>query len=282
MHDIRFLDETLNINKTPSYHLSIQAGLDGLTFSILDLSALKYIALKHYEITESFTAHEYPEYLKNIISKDEFLTKEFASVYCIWETSRTTLLPSELYDKERLKTYFEFNQVLNDLDELHANYLKFPDAYLIFPIHHEIANEFLRYFPNIKFFNQATSFIEFSLKNIYKEGKSVHVSLQDDFFDLLYIHDQKLFLHNTFSYRNEQDMIYFIMNVYDKLELDPDQNNIFLSGRIQRNSTISDTVKQFIKNVSFANPEQQFQYTHAFDKIPSHYFINLFSLYYCG
>ena len=107
MHDIRFLDETLDIHKSNSYHLSIQAGLDGFSFVILDPVKYKYIAIKHFSFAEKLPEDKYPDHLQELILRDEFLSKEYDSIYCIWRNPRTTLLPSPLFEKENLKQYFE-------------------------------------------------------------------------------------------------------------------------------------------------------------------------------
>lgn len=282
MYDIRFLDETLDIHKSNSYHLSIQAGLDGFSFVILDPVRYKYLAIKHFSFTEEIPEDKYPDHLKELILKDEFLSKEYESIYCIWCNRRTTLLPSPLYEKEKLKQYFEFNHVLNDLEELHANHLKSLEAYLIFPIHHEIANVFIRQFPRLKFFNQATPFIEFALNLQDSKPDSAHLNVHKDFFDIVILHDRSLILHNTFEFRDEKDFIYFIMNAYDKVKLDPGTCPIYLSGTIEKISAMTEIAKKFIKTVHFAKPDNRFQYSHAFDKIPEHFFIHLFNLYNCG
>ena len=282
MHDIRFLDEALDINKTITYHLSVQAGLDGFSYVIFDPSRNKFIALKHYGFTEEIAEHKYPERLHDVLIKDEFLNKEFTSIHCIWNNSRTTLLPAVLFEREKLKQYFEFNQVLNDLDELHANHLKNLDAYLIFPIHHEIANVFIKQYPTLKFFNQATPFIEYALNQTINRQDSVYLSIQKNFFDILIIRNNSLILHNTFNFRFEQDMTYFIMNVYDKVLLDPALCPVYVSGMVEKNSTLISWIRKFIKTVNFSAPDNRYRYSHAFDKVPEHFFINLFNLYHCG
>jgi hypothetical protein len=282
MHDIRFLDETLDINKTPNYHLSIQVGLDGFSFVIFDTSRYKYIALKHYGFKEEIPEFKFPGHLQNLLSGDEFLQKEFLSIHCIWNSPRTTLLPAVLFEKEKLRQYFEFNQVLNDLDELHSNQIKSLDAYLIFTIHHEIANVFIRQYPTLKFFNQGTPFIEYAMKHNPGNIDSVHINIQDKFFDILVIRNRSLILHNTFNWRYEQDLTYFIMNVYDKVLLDPASIPIYISGPVEKNSDLVNGIRKFIRTVNFCEPDNRFLYAHAFNRIPDHFFINLFNLYLCG
>jgi hypothetical protein len=261
MHDIRFIDEALDIHKTNSYHLSIQAGLESFSYVLLDPVRYKYIALKHFSFTEEIPVDKYPDHLRELILKDEFLSKEYESIYCIWENPRTTLLPSPLFEKE--------------------NHLKSPDAYLIFPIHHEIANVFIRHYPRLKFFNQATPFIEFSQKLRDNGSESAHVNIHRNFFDIVIIRNRNLILHNTFKFRNEQDLIYFIMNVYDKISLDPGTCPVYLSGMVEKKSAMTGIIKKFIRNVNFPTPDSSFQYSHTFDRIPEHFFTSLYNLYHC-
>ena len=282
MHDIRFLDEALDTQKTITYHLSIQAGLDGFSFVILDPTINKFIALKHYGFAENIAEHKYPAILHDLLIKDEFLNKEYNTVHCLWLSSRTTLLPGILYEREKLKQYFEFNQVLNDLDELHANHLKSLDAYLIFPIHHEIANAFIKQYPTLKFYNQATPFIEYALNQDLNETDCAYLNIQKNFFDIIIIRNHSLILHNSFNFRYEQDMMYFIMNVYDKVMLDPAIFPIYLSGLVEKNSNLVSLIRKFIKTVKFSKPDNHYRYSHTFDRIPEHRFINLFNLYHCG
>jgi len=47
MQDFAFIDETLDKNLIHTYHLSIQADLNGLSFCILDPVTNKYIVLVH-------------------------------------------------------------------------------------------------------------------------------------------------------------------------------------------------------------------------------------------
>jgi len=282
MHNIRFIDETLDISKTPGYHLSIQAGLDGFSFVIFDPSKYKYIALKHYGFSEEIPEYKYPDILQELLSNDEFLQKEYLNIYCIWDNSRTTLLPAILLEKEKLRQYFEFNQVLNDPDELHANHIKNLDAYLIFPVHHEISNVLIRHYPALKFFNQASPFIEHTMNYFARSSDSVHLYMHNSFFDILVIRNKSLVLHNTFNFRFEQDLTYFVMNVYDKVSLDPAVIPVYITGMAEKNSAEINWLRKFIKTVHFTGQDARFHYSHAFDRIPDHFFINLFNLYLCG
>jgi Protein of unknown function (DUF3822) len=282
MHDIRFIDEAFDIKKISGYHLSIQAGIDGLSYTIFDPTRYKYIILKHFRFGEEIPEYKYPDSLKKLLNEDEFLQNEFQSVYCIWNNPRTTLLPAVLFEKEKIRQYFEFNQVLNDHDELHSTHIKSLDAYLIFTIHHEIANVFIRQYPSLKFFNQASPFIEHAMHVSDENTDSAHLNIHNGFFDMLVIRNKSLVLHNTFNYRNENDIAYFAMNVFDKVSLDPANIPIYISGAVEKNSEKINRLRNFIKTIRFSSQDNRFHYSYTFDRIPEHWFITLFNLYLCG
>jgi hypothetical protein len=282
MHDIRFIDETFDIKKISGYHLSIQAGLDGFSYTVFDPSKNKYIILKHYGFGEEIPEFKYPDSLKKLLNEDEFLQKEFQSVYCIWNNPRTTLLPDVLFEQEKIRMYFEFNQVLNDPDELHAAHIKSINAFLIFPVHHEIANVLIRQYPALKFYNQASPFIEYVMHHHSGNNDSAHLNICNGFFDMVIIRNKSLILHNTFTYRNENDIAYFVMNVFDKVALDPASIPIYISGSVEKNSNKMNRLRDFIKTIRFSAQDNRFHYSYAFDRIPEHWFVTLFNLYLCG
>jgi len=282
MHDIRFIDEAFDIKKMSGYHLSIQAGQEGFSYAVFDTLKYKYLALKHYSFGEKIPEYKYPDILEKLLNEDEFLQKEFQSIFCIWNCPRTTLLPAVLFEKEKIRQYFEFNQVLNDHDELHAANIKSLDAYLIFPINHEIANVLIRQYPALKLFNQSCPFIEHSMHHHAGNSDSTHLNINDDFFDMLVIRNKSLVLHNSFNYRHENDLAYFVMNVYDKVSLDPSIVPVYISGSLERNSGRTERLRTLIKNIRFSQKDSRFQYSYTFDRIPEHRFIALFNLYLCG
>ena len=103
MVEFEFLDETLDINSTLSYHLSVQANLDGLIFSILDTVRNKYIALKSYALTEKPNHIADFDWYESILQKDDFLMQEYKSVGLIFVGEKSTLVPDPLFKKENIK-----------------------------------------------------------------------------------------------------------------------------------------------------------------------------------
>lgn len=281
MQDFAFVDETLDINLTQSYYLSIQVNLNGLSFCILDPVREKYIALHHTTFTNDLIFDDYLDELEKYIQNTELLNHKFKAVKLIWLSGKNTLIPNSYFDKDKLKSYFEFNQKLNDLDEIHYNELKYVDAYSVFVLPNQVANIFSKQFNTITYYNQQIPFIERSLYKHHSESKKVIVNINTDFIDICIIEDSKLLLYNNFVYKTETDILYFILYVFDQFNLDTQHTELFLNGLIEKNNSLLNQLHKFIKQLKFDKLPGEFSYSYTFNKIPAHTFTNLFNLHLC-
>jgi hypothetical protein len=282
MLQFELLDETFDINKTSTLHLSIQASLDGFLFAVLEPRKLKYLALKHYRFEQVTSADLLFEQIRDILQQDPLLQQTYEGVSCIQVDNRSTLLPAALFDKNHLKSYFEFNHVLNDLDELRYNFLKHVDAYLVFPIYHEIANLYLKSWVNASFYHQATPFISEAIHTGSNTGKLASIHFSHGHFDVAVTNNQELIFHNNFMFRSEDDLLYFILFVFDKLGLEQESTPLVLSGEVDKFSERPSLLKRYFRNLKFRNAPAEFQYPYVFESIQEHTCLGLFKVYHCG
>jgi hypothetical protein len=280
MLQFELLDETFDLNLTSSYHLSIQADLDGFLYAILNPGSEKYLGLKQYTFKDLQTGDDLYDQIQKVMREDPLLQNQYGSVSCMHPDSRSTLLPAALFDRDQLKSYFVFNHPLGDLEELQYNYLKHLDAYVIFPLYHEIANLYLESWVNTNFYHPVTALLEEVLG--HGQGLSVSIHLYARHFDIIVSDGQKLRFNNSFTYRTEEDILYFILFVFDKLELDQENTPVFLSGFMDKLSERPSFFRRYFKKISFRNAPAEFQYPPVFDKIQEHFYLNVFKVYHCA
>jgi hypothetical protein len=281
MQSFAYIDETLDINTTQSYELSIQLNLNGLSFCLLDTIRNKYIALQNYSLKEDVSFDEYLDSIEKVLESSDLLNQQFKNVKLIWLSNKNTLIPSSLFTTNNLKNYFEFNQKIDDLDEIHYTELKYANAYSIFTIPNQIATIFTRLYPKILFYNQQSPAIESALfKNNSNEIK-VYVNIEQGFFDLTITQADKLLIYNNFAHRNVVDMLYFIMYSFDQLKINPEITEVLLSGNITKNSEEHNKLKEFIRHIKFQKHSEEYSYSYTFNKVPQHRFSNLFNLSHC-
>lgn len=281
MQSFAYIDETLDINITQSYELSIQISLNGLSFCLLDTVRNKFIALVHKTINTYSSFNEYLDILEKELELDELLNQKYKTVRLLWISNKNTLIPSSLFNANNLKQYFEFNQSLDELDEIHYTELKYAGAYSIFTIPNQIANIFSRAYNGIKFYNQQSPFIENALFSNHSSEYKAFVNIEKHFFDLIISQKGNLKLYNTFAYQTETDILYYIMYSFEKLSVNPEHVELTLNGDINKNSTTHLKFKEFIRHIKFEKHSDEHSYSYTFSKVPQHHFSNLFNLNLC-
>jgi hypothetical protein len=283
MTEFAYLDESLDINQTQSYHLSIQLGLNGLSFCILDTVTRKYIALRHYPFTDDEDQRKYASLLQPVIEKDELLQKPFKSSAVIIESFKSVFIPSSLFKKEEKETYFSFNHHTEDGDHIFSDKLSGPDAWCLYAIQEEISDFFSHSFADIRQFHHTRPFIEgiFKHPGVKEKEAAIYLLIHDTFFDVAVVHNHKLILFNTFKYRQVNDMVYIILYVIQMLQLDQHNVPIVLQGKVNIHSSLLGTLKRYVQHVSLAKRNSSYTYSYKFNTIPEHTFANLFNVHPC-
>ncbi len=80
---------------------------------------------------------------------------------------------------------------------------------------------------------------------------SVYLGLHTDFFDIACVGDGKLKLYNTFQYANENDLLYYIVFVYNQAGLDTLKIPLLLSGELSSKLSYFDLIKQYIPETRY-------------------------------
>jgi hypothetical protein len=281
MQNVAFVDETLDINLTQLYHLSIQSDLNGLSFCILDPVRNKYIVLEHYNFKPHLLFDDYLNELENYVNNHTILNQSFKKVKLIWLSRKNALIPDQFFNKNKLKTIIELTHSLDDLDEIHYKPLKYNDIVSTFIVPNLIAAFFIKKYPLITFYNQQIPFINHIIQKHHSEQTKGFVNIQPDFFEFVIIKNGQIQFCNNFKYTTAAEMAYFILYALEQNKLDKQNTEIIINGMIQKNSEQYQTLKKFIKTIKFDSRPEYFTYSYTFNKIPQHIFTNLFNVIHC-
>lgn len=276
---LELFDETLDINSTENYELSVQISADGLAFAILDTIRNKYVLLRSTEPDDNkyFSADN----ITDIISKDDFLTRKYRKVNIVMPSQKFTLVPAPLFDPARKEEYFSFNLNRDDNEIILSNKINDPDAYIIYSLPalvHEIPG---RFWPAAYPAHHTKPLIsQVSLHSKSISGFYVHVHIEKDFFNILVYDHGVLKFSNSFTYRNISDILYFVLNVYKSMGISHDEP-IHFSGHTGKYDDLWSGFAMYIRNLRFTDPSGSFTFSYVFNDLGLHRFINLFSITNC-
>jgi hypothetical protein len=277
---LELFDETLDINSTENYELSVQMSFDGFSFSILDTIRNKYILLRSSEPDENkyFTADNIIE----LISKDDFLTKKYRKTNLVIPSSGFTLVPAPLFDPGKKDEYFTFNLIKNESDIVLTNKIPDPDAFIVFSVPVSLSEISTRFYPAAYPFHHTKPLLnQVSHNSKSTDSRYIHVHVEKEFFNMLIFDHNILKFSNTFNYRNISDILYYVLNVFKGMGINHDET-IHFSGQTEKYDDLFSNFALYIRNLKFTDPSGNFTFSYVFNEIELHRYINLFSVTSCA
>jgi len=276
---LELFDETLDINSTENYELSIEASHDALSFCLLDSIRNKFVLIRSFEAEEnkSFNTDKVGDFLRN----DDFLTKRYKKVHCVIPSSKFTLVPAPLYDPGKKDEYFTFNHILADDNVILADRTINPDAFIVYSVSKSLSELLNSFYPgahlhhHVKLLLDHTSSTRKSLN-----GNYIHVHVERDFFNLIIYNSNILKFCNSFAYRNISDILYYVLNAFRNLDIKQEET-LYFSGLTEKYDDLSSSFSLYIRNIKFAEPSGNFTFSYVFNDMELHRFINLFTALNC-
>ena len=279
MYEKELFDETLDINSTENYEISIQVCLNGFSFCLLDTLRNKFVMFREYKLNGRET--DLTKQVEEIIYKDDFLERKYHAYRLVYVFERNTLVPSGLFDPAVKNEYFTLNHNLEEGYTISNNKLNEPDSLLLFDLRKDLHYLLIKSFPDSSLSHHIKPLLFSAFHNSsQKAGKFVQVNIEDTFFNLLVVENTKLEFFNTFRYRNSSDILYYMMLTMKQLEIGK-ETTINLSGNIELNSELHINIMRYASTVKFVKPEGSWSLSYVFDSLEIHKYGNLFNIVSC-
>jgi len=276
-------DKALNIEASKYCRLSIQHSQDGFSFCVFDIIRNKYCGIEVYEFQNVSSVIVLNKILREIIQTNDWLKAEFEKTEIIIESPKSTLVPVALFDHNHVADYLKLNHP-PELGELIGNdHLRQLDAENIFSLPETLVTTFREYFPGAGIHHFSSSLIESLLirhKNL-DSNPIVFTNVRKSWLDILVINKGKLKFFNSFRFKEKEDFVYFLIFVFEQLNLNPENIELKLMGEIPKVSPFFELTFKYIRNVGFVERSNGSLYSYIFDEIPGHYYFNLLNLQHC-
>ena len=273
-------DRSFDLSQTVSYILSIRFIPDGLCFIVFNRQHKKILHFS--EITEK--GKDPKILLREHVSDNPLLRSPFGEIFCMWDTPLYTLLPDAIFSEENSARFWELNFGENSAGDfsLFSDKLKWFDIINIYAVPAGYASLLKELFPSVQFINQQSVQIIDSLLGNKKENSSqVYLQIHPDFFDALVLRKGKIILANSYRFQHKDEFLYFSINLFEQLQLDPCSTEIILSGETNGKDEKTIALRKYIRTVSFRKIATDISGINL-KKLPDmERYINLFNLPLC-
>lgn len=231
--------------------LSIQAGLSGLSFFVLD----RFSEIIVDVIVENFSKQQTPDQLlkavKTAFNRNDSLQQSFSKVQIIHDNEMQTLVPSALFEEAHLSDYLKYNTKIFKTDFITYDVIQNKDAMLVYIPFVNINNYIFERFGSFEYKHSATVLID-KILQLEKNNnqKKLYINIQQTHFELIAIDGNSFQLFNRFEYKTREDFIYYILFTAEQLDFNPENFKCILMGAVEDNDELFSIAYKYIRHVS--------------------------------
>ena len=277
---ISMIDEAFDKQKSPAYQLVMAIGLDGIKLAVKDTHANKFIALENYRFQDVYTFDNVLDLINLIASQSQLLKSKYKIVTCLLANNLSTIVPLPLFEESKKVLYLKFNTNLSADDTVLVDDIKNLEAKNVYALYGPLKLKLASLFGNITFRHSSSVLLESILaQNKNQTTKKVVVHVYTTHFEVAVVEGKQLLFYNTFNYQTPEDFIYYLLFVYEQLQLNPETIEAFFIGEIEKNSEIYILTQKYIRNVKFGERSDNVDYSYQLQTLPKHFYFTLFNNY---
>ena len=279
IYPLELLDETLDINSTENYDLTLELSEEGVSIVLLDLLRGKYVMLRHYPLEKP--AVDIRRSLSDVIESDDFLRRHYRKVFIITPSLQYTLVPAPVYDPALKDAYFRFNHAAQENAPVLSNTLPFPGAIVIFSPDSEAMEVINSRWRDVNPWHHTKPLLHHVFSACRSsEERYVHLHFEKSFVTVVIVEKRNLVFCNSFPCTALADAGYFLFSVLEKRGVGRDET-INISGMLEPYSEGHLSILNFAENVRFAAPLIRKSFSYVMNEVHLHRWLNLFTASSC-
>lgn len=280
MHEINWIEESFDLKHASDYHLSVQIGLDGFSYCILDTRTNKHLVFQHVPLIvgkPQFLAHK----AETFFDQDEKLNASFKGISITFSTNKVTLVPKEFSGTSGVQKIASLINEVGRTEELHTDEISGFSYQLISSYPKELMAILNRKYTDFTFRHKSVPLIQSTAAQRDEKKNTLMINFEKKYIRMIAFKNMQIVLYNSFYYKNEPDFLYYTLNIWQNLLFDPDRDEILVGGYVADDSSYIRQLKKYVSNVGFLKPAQGFNYGNLFGKIQKHQFVSLLNTYSC-
>ena len=267
---------------TNSYDLSVLIGLDRFSFLVSDTQH-NLLFLRSYTYNEEYLqiAGLKPA-IEDIFNSDNILKSSFKRTTIGIINSKTTMIPAPWFHENFTVDYLANMVPLTESDEISYDFLEGVDAYHIYALPKSFLEDLHEIFSNPYIYHGISALIlSFKREAELQRGHQLFINVQNRLLQIFLFDGARLLFFNSFPYQSSKDFIYYVMLIYDRFDLNPEEDPVYISGKILEDSEIYHLLFRYVRFLNLVKLPTFYRFRKNIEKLPKHLFFDLLSLKLC-
>lgn len=284
----KIIDDNFEIDHLHHYQLLIQISDSNFQFCVTDSLQNRCMLIEDYDLQPTANIDDFLLQIQTIYEDHVLLMAGFwKSVKIAIKNLKFSLVPSALFDVANAAKYMAMVESWDEENDVLCHFKHQSNEMVnVFVAEKKIIQWFKKTYPgkNIEIIHHTSLFIEALLQNTMLQTTSkqaVYASIESQMMTVVLKNGTKVEFCNNFKFFSDNDLLYYLLFIYDELELDTNQIPLFLTGSLQTNTDTFQKLYKYIRHVNFSPRTQSLRFSYKFDEIQDHSYYNLLAMHSC-
>ena len=220
------------------------------------------------------------ENIRKLLREEEELLAKYHKVTVLVWSPAFTLRPENLKSKDKDTEFLEFLFGLPYPGALSETLIQ-SKVKAIYHLPSQLLKEIKSTFDSVEIRHSSAALLDHYFKLNSATGKSkIYAHLHRPFVEITLIKNGQLHYHNSFEFHSKEDLVYYILLLYEQWELDREEIPLILSGDILQDSSVYPLLYKYIALLQFARlPLSLHTDDETYEGLAMHRFVNLLSVF---
>lgn len=228
------MEDTLKPNNL--YSLSILFSADGCTLSISDEFNFPLSSKKIVASISTLSSDE----ICTLLKQQPEIEVAYKMVRLVYESDFYTVIPASFFRAEEAMDYLKFQEEIPTFETVLYNEILDCSVVNIFSAPKALINALETCYPTIQLQHHLTEILGSKVQAESSVG--MHVWIRFKKLDIILLTNGNLQLANSYPYNTPEDVVYYVLNVFDKLQLEALTSVIYL-----HNSAVNPALQHYLQ-----------------------------------
>ena len=247
---------------------------DGLSFLVYEPTDKQVTKLKHFTFEKGLPTDQLHESIKSRLSETGILDLSFSSVFVCVSNSLSAFVPNAHFDNSQMERYLKHHVDVHPTDFITHDQLENLEVTNVYVPFVNVNNMLLDAFGRFSYFHASSVLAKTYVQKIKDSNKRLWgLHIESGIAYSMVFKNGKLIFYNTFSWINEEDLLYYTLAVRKNHKLS--KSVLWLSGKTSKDDSFQKLLYDYHQETEVVLPSDHVNHKNLNLLHPHHHLLLL-------
>ncbi len=273
-------DEAFDSKRAHQYKLSILVGIDSLCYLVLNQEHKSLLFKQFSGISTPDFSRLQGEQIHDIFNIDRLLKLSYGEVKLAFSSRKQVFVPNRIYNPAHRATYLKHTTTPSASDQVYANDITPLHAQNVFSVDHATLNFLEQMYPNVQTLHISSALYMGFLEQTDDNESRFFLCFRDSNLYLFLFQGRELIFSNNFYCEFPNDLVYYVMLIFNQFNLNPQQQIVLVSGDFVENGAYHKALSSYIQYIHPVDKPKFIKFTESTEsRLNNHAYFDVMSIF---